>query len=49
MTRTGSHTTVPADFWLGRLHNARSFHAAARTLFELCEAGQNTNLIIAHL
>ena len=49
MTRTGSSKTVPDDFWVGRLSNARSFHAAARLLLDLHEAGQNTNPIIAQV
>lgn len=43
MSRTGPNKKVGADFWQGRVRNARDFHAAAHTLFELHESGQNTN------
>lgn len=43
MSRTGPFKSVPDNFWQGRVRNARDFHAAARTLFELQDAGQNTN------
>lgn len=49
MTRTGSHKTVPDDFWQGRLASARSFHEAARTLFTLAAPGDNANPTIAQI
>lgn len=49
MTRSGSQKPVGQDFWQGRLNNARGFHAAAQTLFDLYEAGQNANPIIAQV
>ena len=37
MSRTGPFKTVPDNFWQGRVRNARDFHGAARTLFELSQ------------
>jgi hypothetical protein len=49
MSRTGPYKKVQADFWQGRVRNARDFHSAAQTLFELHESGQNTNPIMVQV
>jgi hypothetical protein len=49
MSRTGPYKKVQADFWQGRVRNARDFHSAAHTLFELHESGQNTNPIMVQV
>ena len=49
MSRTGRFKTVPDNFWQGRVRNARDFHGAAQTLFELQDSGHNTNPVMVQV
>lgn len=49
MTRTGSQRPVGAQFWGGRLDNARAFRDAAHAALDLATPAQNANPIVSHV
>lgn len=48
MTRAGPRKAVDAQFWAGRLENARAFRDAAHQTAVLAEPGQNANPLVSH-
>lgn len=49
MTRSGPRKVVDAQFWAGRLENARAFRDAAHQAAVLAAPGQNANPLVSHV
>jgi hypothetical protein len=49
VTRTGPRKPVDAQFWAGRLANARAYREAAHQAAALAEPSQNANPLVSHI